>query len=171
MNPISISLLATLFSTVGALVGVPSVALLAFYAFQQVTKPDVNATAATHFGSQPDAILLMLKGMTQAIGALAGAASSVAQWLFNALAVVATVSLVLAIACWLTGRGLGAHAPWARVSAAVVLALALLPSLLLALSLQGFGRLLMVVFVAMCLLALHTVWVGYGGHVARSLNP
>ncbi len=166
MNPISISLLATLFATVGALVGIPSIAVLAFYVFHQVTKPNGSATVATDFGSQPDAILLMLKGLTQALGTLAGVAGTAAQFLFNAMAVVATLTLVLATALWFTGRGLGAHAPWARLSAGVLLSLALLPSLLLALSLHGFGRLVVLVWAALCLFALHTVWVGYGGQSA-----
>lgn len=166
MNPISISLLATLFATVGALLGIPSVTLLAFYAFHQLTKPDGQAAVATDFGSQPDAILLMLKGMTQALGALAGVAGTAAQFLFNAMAVVATLALVLATACWFTGRGLGAQAAWARISAGVLLSLVLLPALLLALSLHGVARVAMLVLAALCLLALHTIWAGYAGQTA-----
>jgi len=161
MNPISIPLLATLFTTASALVGIPSITLLLFYLAHQVVKLTGSAAANPNFGTNPDAVLLVLKWMTGAIGALSSLVSSAAQLLFNVLAVVAAAGVVFAIACWFTGRGLGAQAHWARISAGALLTLLLLPSLLLALSLHNIGRLVMLALVGFFVVALHTVWAGY----------
>ena len=70
----------------------------------------------------------------------------------------AGVGLLLALALWLTSKGLQANANWARVSAFALLLLALLPSLLLALSLQNLPRLLMLLLVAICALGIHALF-------------
>lgn len=163
MNPVSISLLASLFSWAGALLGIPSAAVLLLYLLHKIaaTGGPGGSAASTDFGSNPDALMLMLKGLSQTIGALAGLAASAAQFLFNALAVAALAGLGLAIVCWLTGRGLAAQAPGARFSAGALLTLVLLPSVLLALSVHNMARLIMLTAVGFCLLALHTVYAGY----------
>ena len=161
MNPISISLLSTMFNTTGVLVGIPSITFLVFYGVHHATKLTAHAAAGTNFGSNPDAVLLVLKWMTAAIGAIGSLVSAAAEFVFNVLAVVSVAGLVLAIVCWFTGHGLSANAGWARVSAGVILVVMLLVSLVLALSFRNLGRLPMLAMAGFCLLAVQRIWKGY----------
>jgi len=160
MNPISIPLLSTIFTTASAIVGIPSIAFLVFYVFHQATKLTVGAGGDASFGSNPDAVLLILKWMTAAIGAVSSLISAAAQFVFNVLAVVSAAGLVLAIMCWFTGHGLSANAGWARVSASVILMPLMLVSLVLALSFDKLGRLPMLAIAVFCFFALRTLWTG-----------
>jgi hypothetical protein len=163
MNPVSMTMLAGLFTWAGAAVGVPSAVVLVLYGLQRAFAAGGGAGdrgEGAGFGSNPDALLLMLKGLSTAIAAIAAAVGSVAQFVFNVLAMAAVAGLVVAALCWFTGRGLAAQAAWARVSAAAMLTLVLLPALLLALSAGSGVRLTMVALAGFCLLALHTLWAG-----------
>ncbi len=106
-------------------------------------------------------MLLILKWMTTAIGAIGSLVSAAVQFVFNVLAVVSVAGLVLAILCWFTGQGLSAHAAWARVSAGAILVPLMLISLVLALSVGNLSRVLMLAITALCFLALRTLWMGY----------
>jgi len=164
MNPISMTMLASLFTWAGALVGAPSTVVLVLYGLYRAVGAGRDASdraTSAEFGSNPDAILLMLKGVSTVIASIASAVGSAAQFVFNVLATVAVAGLVVATLCWFTGRGLAAQAAWARVGAGAMLTLVLLPSLLLALSVGSGVRLSMVALTAFCLFALHTVWAGY----------
>lgn len=161
MISITIPLISNFFTTVSVLVGIPSVAFLAFYVFYQVATFTAGAGSATSFGSNPDAVLLILKWMTTAIGAIGSLVSAAVQFVFNVLAVVSVAGLVLAILCWFTGQGLSAHAAWARVSAGAILVPLMLISLVLALSVGNLSRVLMLAITALCFLALRTLWMGY----------
>jgi hypothetical protein len=159
MNFVSINAVAIAFKVVGALIGLPSLAVLVLYAINEIRSRMTAAPGKTNFGDNPDGLLLLLKGMTESIGALARLAGSLSQFLFNSLAVVAVFGLVLALALWFTSRGLQVHATWARVSAFGLLLLALLPSLLLALSLHNVARVVMLLPAAICVLGLRAVWL------------
>lgn len=161
MNPISISLLSTIFTTAGALVGIPSITFLVFYVVCQAMTLTAGAGASTSFGSNPDAVVLILKWMSAAIGAIGSLVSAAAQWLLNVLAVVSLAGLALGILCWFTGHGLRADAAWARISAFAILVPLMLVSLVLALSFGNLSRLTMLTIAGFCLLALHTVWTGH----------
>ena len=161
MNPISISLLSNFFTTAGALVGIASITFLVFYVIYLAAKLIVSAGASTSFGSNPDAVLLILKWMTTAIGAIGSLVSAAAQLLFNVLAVASLAGLVLAIMCWFTGHGLSADAGWARVSACVILVPLMLVSLVLALSFRNLNRLPMLAIAGLCLLAVQTALTGH----------
>ncbi len=162
MNPLTIPALATSFSAVGVVLGAPSFTLLVLYAIHAIRlRLAAGESSDTSFGKNPDAILLMLKGITETLGALGRIAGSVGQLLFNGLAIVGAVGLVLAVACWFTGRGLSVNAPWARISGFILLTLVMLPALLLALSLHNVGRILMLAIVTLCAFGLHTLWLGY----------
>ncbi|WP_156391802.1 MULTISPECIES: hypothetical protein [unclassified Roseateles] len=163
MNPISMAMLASLFTWAGALVGAPSTVVLVLYGLYRAVGAGGDASeraTGAGFGSNPDAILLMLKGVSTVIASIASAVGSAAQFVFNVLAMAAVAGLVVAALCWFTGRGLAAQAAWARVSAGAMFTL-LLPSLLLALSAGSGLRLPMVALAVFCLLALHTLWAGY----------
>lgn len=157
MNPISLSSLATAFNIAGTLIGIPSLAVLLLYAINEIRMKLSSAPSASSFGDNPDALLAVLRVMTETIGALSRFAGAIGQFLFNGLAIVAGVGLLLAIALWLTSKGLQANANWARVSAFALLLLALIPSLLLALSMQNLPRLLMLLVAAICGLGLYAL--------------
>lgn len=162
INPITIQTLATGFTATGMALGIPSFAVLLLWTVHAIrTRLTDDASSSTHFGDNPDAILLMLKGITETIGALGRLAGSLGQFAFNGLAILAVVGLVIGVACWFTGRGLNANANWARMSALVLLALTMLPSLLLALSLHNVGRVLMFAIATLCAFGLHALWTGY----------
>lgn len=161
MNPLTLQGLVTGFIATSIAMGLPSIATLLLYVGYQIRNRLSTPTTEPNFGDNPDAILLMLKGMTQAIGFLGRAAGTLGQIAMNFLAGVSAVALVLALALWFTGRGLQAEANWARISAFILLLLALLPSLLLALSLQSIGRLLMITVIVLCALGMHVLWMGY----------
>ncbi len=161
MISITIPLLSNFFTMASALVGIPSVAFLAFYAFYQVATFTAGAGSATSFGSHPDAVLLILQWMTTAIGAIGSLVSAAVQFVFNVLAVVSLAGLVLAILCWFTGQGLSAHSAWARVSAGAILVPVMLVSLVLALSVGNLSRVLMLAITALCFLGLRALWMGY----------
>jgi len=162
MNPITIPTLATGFTVTGVVLGLPSIAVLLLCAVNAFRNQlNTGASASSDFGKSPDALLLMLKGMTEAIGALGRLFGSLGQLLLGGLAIIAGVGLVLAIGCWFTGRGLHVHAHWARVSACILILLAMLPSCVLASSLHNVGRALMSLIVILCMLGLHALWTGY----------
>lgn len=162
MNPITIQTLAAGFTAAGLALGLPSFAVLLLWTVNAIRiRLSADASASTNFGDNPDAILLMLKGITETLGAFGRFAGLLGQFLFTGLAVIATVGLILALACWFTGRGLNTHANWARISAFVLLALTMLPSLLLALSFHNIGRVLMLAIITLCAFGLHALWTGY----------
>lgn len=160
MNPISVATLACVFKIGGAVAGLPSLAVLAFYAVHTVRQRLAAPPAETHFGDNPDAVLRVLKGMSKVIGTAAHIVGSLAQIALDIAALAAGAGLVLAITCWLTGRGLQADATWARVSASVLLAVVVLLALLLALSMRGFGRLPPFALLVLGALGLHALWSG-----------
>lgn len=162
MNPITIQTLATGFTATGMALGLPSLAVLLLWTINAVrTRLAAEASSGTNFGDNPDAILLMLKGITETVSALGRFAGSLGQFVFNGLAIVAIVGLAVGVACWFTGRGLSANANWARISAFFLIALTMLPSILLALSLHNVGRVLMLAIVTLCAFGIHTLWMGY----------
>lgn len=158
MNPLSIQSLASVFSLVGTIVGIPSLTVLLLYAINEIRHRLSAAPTSTNFGENPDAILLTLQAVTNTLSTLANFIGHVGQFLFNGIALVASVGLVLAIALWLTGRGLQTNTNWARVSAFILLVLAMLPSLLLALSLHNFARVLMLLIATICVLGLRALF-------------
>jgi len=162
MNPIHIQTLATGFAVMGVVIGLPSFMVLLLYAVNVIRNHlKTGASVGSDFGKNPDALLLMVKGMAETIAALSRAFGAMGQFLLGGLAIIACVGLFLAVTCWFTGRGLHTHANWARVSAFILLVLALLPSLVLVLSSHNLGRLVMLVIVTLCLFGLHALWIGY----------
>lgn len=153
-NPVTLPLLACGFAISGALLGLPSLALLLFYAGHRLNEWVHPAAGDLAIGPNPDALLLMLAGITKAFGWLAQLLDAV----FGLVALLAGAGLLLAAALWFTGRGLQAGAGWARYSGGTLLLLALLPSALLALSIPGSGRLLPLLMAVGCVLGLQALW-------------
>lgn len=162
MNPLTLAGLATAFKVVSWLAGLPSMAMLLFYAFHTLRQRAATAAPATDFGPNPDAILLILKATTEVLGAAGRVLEAVGQIVLDLFAAAAGVGLVVALVCWGIGHGLQAQAAWARWSAFVLLSLLLLVTLVGALSLRDVGRVAMLAIVTLCVLALHTLWTGHG---------
>ncbi|MBL9171994.1 MAG: hypothetical protein JNL10_00540 [Verrucomicrobiales bacterium] len=172
MNPVSLQLLATGFTVVAALLGVPSLIALVGCGIRALAWMfSAPPTSPSSFGDNPDAILRMLQGMTVVAGWMARASGALTELLVKLLAVGATVGLMLAIACWWTGRGLRVGSEGARVLAGILLLLPLLLSLVLALSLPGPLRLLLCGVIVVCVLGLHAVWTGYAPGVSQGGVP
>ncbi len=161
-NPLTISTLATSFSVIGIALGGPSLTVLVLYTINAISLRLASGTSSsTNFGDNPDAILLILKGITETVSAIGRFAGSLGQFIFNGLAILSVIGLLFGIACWLTGRGLSANASWARVTAMALILLAMLPSLLIAISLHNVGRVLMLAIATLCAFGIHTLWMGY----------
>ncbi len=166
MNPVSIATLAKLFKIGSALVGMPSIVVLALYAVLMWRRRLADPVLDANFGPNPDAVLLMLQGLTQVVGSVATFVGAIAQIVLDMAAAAAGAGLMLAVTLWFVGRGLQAHAPWARWGGFALLMLALLVALVLALSFHGVGRLTMLALLAFTVLGLHALWVG-----PRALTP
>lgn len=162
MNPLTIPLLATGLSVLGVVLGVPSATVLVLYGINALRLRGSSRPAGSGFGDNPDAVLLVLKGMTETLGFFARIFGSLGQVLLNALALLATLGLVVAVLFWFTGRGLNSQAAWARLTAFLLLGLTLPPTILLTLSVSYFGRVIFLALALLCALGLHALWIGYG---------
>ncbi len=166
MNPVSVSALASVFTIGGALVGLPSLATLVAYGLITLYQRLSPLPRPSGFGTNPDAVLLVLQGITQVIGGLARLLGSLAQLVLDLAAVAAGASFAFGLLCWWIGRGLHAHATWARFGAGALLTVLLLVAGLLALSSGGPRRLVPMLIVVVAALGLHALWVG-----ERALAP
>ncbi len=169
MNPIDIETLATALQVASVVVGGPSLVAVVVGAVVVLRgrgaargTAQSNGRTATDFGPNPDAILLMLQGMTKAAGALGRVGGALGRLLVRGLAIVGVFGLVLAGACWSTGAGLAEHAAWAPLAAGVLIVLALVPAAVLTLLLRGLFRVLALALLVVCVLGLHALWGGYG---------
>jgi hypothetical protein len=161
MNVLSIHSLANGFKGAGVLVAFPSIAVLVLYAVHEIRRRfSAGSPGSTSFGENPDAILLMLMTLTESIGALARFAGGLGHLLLTGLAILGGAGLVLGVTLWCTGRGLQAQADWARLSAGVLLGLAMLPSLALLFPANNIARAFLLFVVIACALGLHTLWTG-----------
>lgn len=169
MNPLAIETLATVLQVASVVVGVPSLAAVVVGAVVVLRGRGAASGAAqrdgstgSDFGPNPDAILLMLQGLTKAAGALGRVGGAIGRLPVRALAIVGVFGLVLAAACWSTGAGLADHAAWAPLAAGALIVLALVPAAVLTLSLRGLGRVVALALLVVCVLGLHALWGGYG---------
>src|SRR5580765_4778525 len=114
-------LLANAFYAAAAALATPSVLLLllcALYRLRQWLTPSPDALHALH---NPDAILLILSGMTRVVSTFASILGFFGRFIFDSIAIVAFITLGIAIALFLTGRGLHAQSTWARVVAGLLM--------------------------------------------------
>ena len=158
--------LATSFKVLGGLLGLPGVALLihcGFHAMQRrlhATLPPESGVEANGAGNS-NGLVMILRGVAEALGTVGRFANALDDMIYGIFTGVATLAVVLGVALWLTGRGLHTQAGWARV-VAVVLALGVgIPSILYAISVEKWARVIPVVVVVCSALALRTLWIGY----------
>ena len=160
MTP-QISYVANAFYAAAAVLGLPSLLGTVFsivFGIRLWLLPSPSASAPV---KNPDAIIMILEGITRVVGAGAGFFGAVGKMMVGVVAVVSVVALILAVTFFYTGRGLHAHQGWARGMAGVLLAGLLLFSLLALVSVRMPVQVLPALFVIGTIYALWTVWHGY----------
>jgi hypothetical protein len=162
MNSPLISLANTCY-VAAALVGLPSAMVVTFYAVVRIRLWLAPAGSADVLAGvqNPDAILLILGGFSRGLGALAGAVAKFGHFALGVLAALAAAGLVLALALFLTGRGLHAQEAWARGLGGVLAGGVFLLSLLAFLSLRGPLALVAATTSAASGYALVLLWRGF----------
>ena len=163
MNPITIGGLATAFRITGWAAGLPSLAMLLFYAWHMARQQAATPTPPSTFPENSDGLMLILKGTVKVLETAGTVATALEQMVYNILAGAAMAGLVTAIVCAAVGHGLRAEAGWARWCAFAVLLLLLAVTLLGTLSLSDAGRAVMLAAALLSGFLLHALWVGYGG--------
>ena len=153
-----ISFLANAFYVVAVALGLPSLLGVLFSIVFGIRLWLLPAPSANAPVKNPDAIIMMLEGITRVVGIGAGFFSGVGKMLTVVVAVASIVALAFAIVCFYTGRGLHNHQAWARGIAMLLLAVLLLLSLLVLLSMRMPLRLLPAVFAVAAIYALWTLW-------------
>jgi hypothetical protein len=98
----------------------------------------------------------LMSNIARSLGPIVHALAGAAGWVMTVLAVAAFVVLLFAVLLYLTGRGIGQHAIWARITAIVSsCALALISCAVMA----ALRRDLAVFAAAPLGLSLYTLWV------------
>ena len=160
MTP-QISYLANAFYVVAALLGLPSLLGLIFSIVLGIRLWLMPSTPANAPTKNPDAIIMMLEGITRAVGFGAGIISGIGKMTVAVIGTISMMALISAVMFFYTGRGLHAHSGWARGMAMLLLAVMLVFWLLALLSLRMPIRLLPALFAAATIYALWTLWKGY----------
>ena len=159
--PPSLGAVANAFYLAAAGLGLPSASLLLLYALYQVQRWLAPASPTTSFPKNPDAILMMLQGMTRVIGGASTALSRAAQFIFEGAAVVSTFALVLAALFFVIGRGLHDHQTWARGLAGAFAGTLLVVTVLLVTTLRGPLLLLSAILAVASFGAVWSLWRGF----------
>ena len=146
-----------------AVLGIPSLATTLLYAGYRIQLWLAPSSTASSFGnvSNPDGILLLLEGITRAVGSLAAVCRFVEKFVFGGIAVVAFGILVIAVAFFFVGRGLQAHQDWARLMAGLVMTGLVLAAVLSVTSIRGPWVLLSFGVTAAGLYNLWALWRGF----------
>jgi hypothetical protein len=157
----TLGVVANAFYAAAAGLGLPSIAALLLYASHRVQLWVRPTPEGAGFPKNPDAILLILHGMTRLIGGAAGVLGRVGQFLFNGVALISAFALIFALVLFLTGRGLHAHQGWARGFAGLITGCLLLTSLLSLTALRGPLLLLSTGLTLASAYAICAVWRGF----------
>ena len=139
MNP-EISQVAYALYAGAAVLGLPALAGVLFCIVFGLRLWSLPAPSASRPTANPDAIIMMLEGMTRVIAAAAGVAGFVGKVLVVVLALASIVALILAGILFSTGRGLLEHQDSARGVAAAVMIGLLLVSLFSLTAVRGLLR-------------------------------
>ncbi len=155
--------LANSFYVGAALLGAPSLLYSFWYGFFRLRLWMAPATSSDSFASvkNPDAFLLILGGIARGIGAAANFLGAVSQGILAMLAVLSAVGLTLALALFLTGRGLHAHAGWARATGGVLMGVLFLVALASLTVFRGPLALVSATVVAASAYAAWMLWRGF----------
>ena len=135
--PPQIVTIANAFYAVAALFGIPAAAVTVLYAVHRLRLAFATPPPAPSAVKNPDALLLVIEGMSRALNTTATFFSGVSNMVFSIVAGIAGVALVASIALFLTGRGLHAHHAWARFAGSGLMAVALVAGLFSLLTFRG----------------------------------
>lgn len=160
MNPVTVPLLATLFQVGGAVLGLPSAGVLVVFAVHKLRRWLATPVPPLGEAGGGDGLIGLIDGVTRFVHGVAGLVGAFADLVLTMAAFAAGIGLLLGGACWFTGRGLQLHAGWARWCGSALLVGAALLALVIALSLAGPGRVLMLALAVFCLLGVHTLAFG-----------
>ena len=160
MTP-QISYVVNAFYVVAAVLGLPSLLGLIFSIILGIRLWLMPAPPAGAPTKNPDAIIMMLEGITRAVGFGAGIISGIGKVTVAVIGTLSVVALISAVMFFCTGRGLHAHSGWARGVGAALLAVMLLVWLFALLSMRMPIRLIPAMFAAATIYALWTLWKGY----------
>lgn len=111
--------------------------------------------------TNPDAILLVLTGMTRVLQFLSRVFGRLGKVLVRAIAVCSLVGVVVAVTLFLTARGLHEQYAWARIAALVASACGSLFTGFAFVATRGLVRVTSLVLAAICGRVLWIVWQGY----------
>lgn len=161
MSLIPISKLATTFVWSGLFMTMSSAGALVFCLICEIRRRLAGEITAGQVGKNPDAILLMLKGIVETFAMMGRLTAWLGQMLVYALALLAGIGLVCGLALLFTGRGLQAEAAWARIGAIILILLAMMPPLAIAFSAGTGMRLMALGLLLLFAFGLHSLWNGY----------
>ena len=158
---LSLHSLANAFYIGSAAIGLPSVAGLVisvvYYAHRWLTPAHEPAGSVKN----PDAILMILGGITRVFEGMATVVRFLGKYLVGGIAVLATAGLVLAIGLFFTARGLHAHQAWARGAAGLLIGALTLGCLVVLLSTRGWPFVLATILAAANGYVLVMLWRGF----------
>jgi len=162
MTP-DIAHVALAFCAGAAILAVPAMAGLLFALTLGIRLWRQPATPASAPVRNPDAILLMLGGITRVATAIGGVVGFAGRLLAIVLTLASVVALLVAGVLYATGRGLQEHEDGARgLAAAITGGLLLMSGVSLTMA-RRLWRLLCVALIAAEVYALAALWHGYGG--------
>jgi len=152
-----LTIVAMEFRIAGFLLSLPAIATLLVVADLALTLrelPPVDNSPPLEVGTY--GFIALMVNVARGLGPILQAIASAAGWVTIALAVAAFVVLLFAALLYLTGRGIGQHATWARIIAIVLsCGLALVSCAVLA----ALRRDLAIFAAAPLGLSLYTLWV------------
>lgn len=145
------------------MLGVPALLGLLVGSIAQLTRRDpAQRTNAGNMGSNPDAILMVLGGMSRVITWLAQILGALSGFLLRGVFWVSLVVFPVALVLFFTARGLNAGEPWARWLGSLFAAAFGFVTLLAALGLRGGRRLFVLLLTLVSGYALWALaWIGY----------
>lgn len=118
MNPNLIQILATALSGLGVLLGLPSSSMLLMWTIDAARHGvGLEMVHSRRLGGNPDAIILMLRGIREIVRGVESWTASLGAFYFEGIPFTALVGIAVGAVCWMIGRGLHADACWARSGA------------------------------------------------------
>ena len=159
--PLSLPALANAFYCAAVVLGLPSITGLLSYAGYILHSRLAPANSSIGAVKNPDAILLMLKGMASVVQGFANVLGFLGRYVMTGIALLSVFGLVMAVGFWATGRGLHHQDPWARGLAGVIVGIGFLFSLFFLLATRGLPLAFAAISSAFCIVALVTLARGF----------
>jgi hypothetical protein len=159
-----IPIVANAFYTLALLLGLPSLvaslyfgfAVLRMYLASPAPRPNASAESSS-------VIITAVDVITRTASVVFGFLGAVGEGIARVATAVSVFVLLISLTLFITGRGLHAHAAWARWVAGLAMFLVLLVSAMLTLSAgpKGLGSLIALTITSCSLYALWALWRGF----------